>query len=97
MPPRPSPLPPRPSMPPPTTAPARPTTNLDIRLAERPTAKKGRKRQRKEPPMDKAAVAAEATKWIDGAAILMEMARKPVSEADKAAAIAEAVVQSNRS
>ena len=107
MPPRPSPLPPRPSMPPPTTAPsaaARPSANLDIRLAERPTANKGRKRQRKEPPTDKATVAAEAKEVIDGAAALMGYAGRPVSEADKAARTpyaeglrAEAVVQSNQS
>ena len=79
-------------MPPPTTAPsapARPSTNLDIRLAERPTANKGRKRQRKEPPMDKATVAAEAKEVIDGAAALMGYAGRPVSEADKAASYAE--------
>ena len=94
-------------MPPPTTAPsapARPSTNLDIRLAERPTANKGRKRQRKEPPMDKATVTAEATWVIDVAALLMGYAGRPVSEADKAAGTpyaerlrAEAVVQSNQS
>ena len=77
-------------MPPPTTAPsapARPSTNLDIRLAERPTANKGRKRQRKEPPMDRATVTAKDV--IDGAAALMGYAGRPVSEADKAASYAE--------
>ena len=94
-------------MPPPTTAPsapARPSTNLDIRLAERPTANKGRKRQRKEPPMDKATVAAEAKEVIDGAALLRAFSGFPVSEADKDASTpyaeglrAEAAVQSNQS
>ena len=89
-------------MPPPTTASsaaARPSANLDIRLAERPTANKGRKRQRKEPTKDKATVAAEASEVMGAAGILMEMAGFPVSEADKAAATpyAEAIVQSSRS